>query len=596
MSARLRRRIPTAPSLVPFLLAALAVLLPVAAGGQEGGRSLVIESFDATLRVEEDGWLEVRERIEVAFRGSWNGIYRDIPVEYRTPQGFSYGLFLDDVTVLDGAGEPLEYTSSREGPYRRLKIRVPGAQDATRTVQVHYRVPNALRFHEEYDELYWNVTGDEWQMPIRRASAMVLLPDGAEHTRAASWTGGYGSSEDAAESTEIEQGFYFETTEELAYREGLTVAVAWAPGLVAAPSSFTRLRFFLRSNWPFFLPLLSLLLMWRWWWHRGRDPQRRSVAPQYAPPRGLRPAEAGTLVDNRPDLRDITAVVVDLAVRGWLRIEETGGEGMLSRLLDGRDYALTPLRPRRDWAELEPHERRVLEGLFAGGVDHEGIPAAVELSELKNEFYSELPGIRSSVFDSLVSKGFYEERPDKVQQRWMGIGAVLMGLGVVGGMLVAETFTLSPLTGVLAGVLTGLPVLAFGVFMPARTVQGTRALEEVLGFEEFLERVESDRFRRMIQGPEMFEAYLPYAMAFGVAEKWARAFEDLYTEPPDWYRGRWDGRFHALYLTNSLSSMSTTAASTMTSAPRSSGGSGFSGGGGGGFSGGGFGGGGGGGW
>lgn len=584
-------------TMVLALAATLALGLgaPRGAAGQEADRSLAIERFDATLQVEEDGWLEVRERIEVAFRGSWNGIFRDIPVEYRTPQGFSYGLFLDDVAVRDGDGRPLEYESSREGRYRRLKIRVPGARDATRTVQVTYRVPNALRFQEEYDELYWNVTGDEWQMPIRRASAVVLLPPGVENIRTASWTGGYGSSEDATEVEDTERGFYFETTEPLDYREGLTVAVAWEPGVVERPGALARARFFLRSNWPFLFPLLSLLLMWRWWWHRGRDPERRSVAPQYEPPRGLRPAEAGTLVDNRPDLQDITAVLVDLAVRGWHRIEETGGDGMLARLVDGRDYLLTPLRPRSAWSELEPHERRVLEGVFSGTGGDADLPEPVELSELKNEFYSEIPGIRTAIFDALVSRGFYERRPDKVQQWWMGAGGLLMGLGAAGGIFVAEAFTLSPLTGVLAGVLTGLPVLAFGIFMPARTVRGTRALEEVLGFEEFLERVESDRFRRMIQGPEMFEAYLPYAMAFGVADRWARAFEDLYTEPPDWYRGRWDGPFHALYLTDSLSGMSTTAASTMSSAPRSSGGSGFSGGGGG-FSGGGFGGGGGGGW
>jgi uncharacterized membrane protein len=144
----------------------------------------------------------------------------------------------------------------------------------------------------------------------------------------------------------------------------------------------------------------------------------------------------------------------------------------------------------------------------------------------------------------------------------------------------------SPTSALVAGILFGLPILGFGVFMPARTVTGTRALEKILGFQEFLDRVESDRFKKMITSPEMFEAFLPFAMALGVGEKWAKAFEDLYT-----------GTFRTGIFMNDLSALTAQAGSVMVSQPRSTGGSGFGGGGGGGgFSGGGFGGGGGGGF
>jgi uncharacterized membrane protein len=130
--------------------------------------------------------------------------------------------------------------------------------------------------------------------------------------------------------------------------------------------------------------------------------------------------------------------------------------------------------------------------------------------------------------------------------------------------------------------------------MPARTTNGTRALEGVLGFEDFLAHVESDRFNRMIKTPEMFEKFLPFAMALGVEKNWSKAFANIYTQPPQWYQGGSFGPpFFAYGFVNSLNSMSTQAASTFASAPRSSGGSGF---GGGGSSGGGFGGGGGGGF
>jgi len=247
-------------------------------------KSLEIERFDATLRVEESGWLDVREEILVRFTGSWNGIFRNIPVEYRTEQGFSFRLRLEDVSVTGEGGEALEFWSSRERHYRQLKIRVPGASDATRKVFIHYRVPNGLRFQEEYDELYWNVTGDEWDMPILAASAMVHLPPSLSGIRTASWTGGYGSTENAASVQESEGALFFESQRPLNFREGLTIAVAWNPGVVERPSTLDKVFAFLRANWLLTLPFVSLWFMWRLWASRGRDPAKLAISPQYEPP------------------------------------------------------------------------------------------------------------------------------------------------------------------------------------------------------------------------------------------------------------------------------------------------------------------------
>jgi uncharacterized membrane protein len=152
---------------------------------------------------------------------------------------------------------------------------------------------------------------------------------------------------------------------------------------------------------------------------------------------------------------------------------------------------------------------------------------------------------------------------------------------------------MQPPAGIVAGILSGLIMLLFGWFMPSRTVRGTRELEKVLGFQEFLSRVEADRIERTVKTPEMFEKYLPFAMALGVEDNWAKAFEGIYTQPPQWYTGPAGVHtFRPSTFTSNLGAMSSQAASVMASAPRSSGGSGFSGG----SSGGGFGGGGGGGF
>ncbi|MDH5588821.1 MAG: DUF2207 domain-containing protein [Gemmatimonadota bacterium] len=581
MNTRIPRSVTTAT------IALAAFLTSTSASAQ--GRSLEIASFDATISVEEDGWIEVREEIQARFTGSWNGIFRTIPVSYTTPQGFSYGLFLEDLRVMGPGGESLEYTTSRERHYLKLKIRVPGASDATREVVIAYRIPNALKFWDEYQELYWNVTGDEWEVPIRHASAMILLPPGLEGLRTASWTGGYGSTENGATVEETEEGFFFETRRSLNFREGFTLAVAWNPGVVSRPGVLARIWFFLRGNWPFFFPILSFAFM-AWLWHtRGRDPARLSIAPQYEPLAGMTPSEVGTLLDNSPDMRDITAAIVDLAVRGYLRIEEVEVTG-LKRFFGKDDWRFLPRTTGGPWSGLKAHERTLLEGLFGS----EGAPSPTRLSDLEHKFYRHLPVIQSRIFEALLAARYYHHRPDKVRQGYIGAGVVVAALGMAVGQF-ADLAGVAPLTPILAAILTAVPVFAFGWIMPARTIRGARALEHTLGFQEFLDRVESDRFERMVKSPEMFEKFLPFAMALGAERRWAEAFADIYTEPPSWYVGRWDGSFHSTRFVHAMGSMTSSASTRMASQPRSSGGSGF-GGGGGGFSGGGFGGGGGGGW
>jgi hypothetical protein len=566
-------------------LLALAVVLGTAAPAA-AQRTLVIQRFEAEVVVSEDGAIVVEETIVPRFTGSWNGIFRTIPVQYRTPQGLNYTLRLDVEAVTDGEGRELRYESSRERHYRKLKIWVPGAVDATRTVKIRYRVSNGLRFFEEHDELYWNVTGDEWEVPIEAASAHVRLPAGVSGVRATAFRGVHGSTDQAAVSIEP-TAVGVRTTRGLGFKEGLTVVVGWNPGVVRRPTAAERVAAEVYSNLPLAIPPLVFLGMWQLWRTRGRDPDLRPVAAQYEPPDHLSPAEIGTVVDGKPDMRDITATIVDLAVRGYVHITESEDERFFG-LFSNKDYTFTMKQPREAWSTLKSHERDLLRGLFGAGQDE------VSLSDLKNKFYKHLPGLRNDLYGMLVRGGYYAGRPDRVRLLYVLLGVFVGLLIAVGGASVMAAFGMQPAAGVVAGVLSGLIVVAFGWFMPARTVRGTRELEKVLGFQEFLSRVEGDRLERVVKTPEMFEKFLPYAMALGVEENWAKAFEGLSSQPPQWYSG--SGGVHTFRpatFTRNLGAMSTAAASTMSSAPRSSGGSGFSGGG---SSGGGFGGGGGGGF
>jgi len=553
-------------------------------------RQLTIQTFDALVEVHQDSTIEVTETLDVKFQGSWQGIYRNIPVEYRGSLGLNYTLFVEPESVTDSNGEPLKYEVSRRGQYKQLKICVPDAVDATRTIVIRYSVSDALRFFPDHDELYWNVTGNEWNAPIENASARIELPSGVTGLHAEAFTGGYGARGSDADVNVSGNAVTVVMRHALDYHEGLTAVVGWDKGFVHGPSAWQKISLFLRSNWPFFIPIAVFFLMGWYWYTKGRDPRRNPITVQYEAPDQLSPAEVGTLVDNEADMRDITATIVDLAVRGYLKIEEQDTSQALG-LIHHKNFIFHRLKPAQDWSSLKPHEQTLLAAFFDDGVSEQ-----VSLTDLQNRFYVHLPAIRNRIFDGLMESKFYLHRPDKVRQGWIAAAVFIGFASFFLGNALSNSMGISALTTILSGVFTAIIVAGFGYFMSARTVAGERELEKVLGFEDFLGRVEKDQIERMEKTPAMFEKYLPYAMALRVEKKWASAFQDIYRQPPQWYSAPYGSGFQTLWLINNLNLMSMQTGTAMASSPRSAGGAGGSGFGGGGFSGGGFGGGGGGGF
>ena len=334
-------------SLVPFSLAA---------------REIVVQHFDERVVISPDGTIEVTETIEAQFIGSnWHGIYRTIPVEYTTPAGLDYKLLLEPLSVADDTGQPLKYERSAGGRNTKFKIYVPNPDNATRTVVLRYRVLNALTFFEDHDEFYWNVTGNGWEAPIKRVTAEIDLPAGVTGLHAVSYSGAFGSRAQDATVESKSNSVQLRTTHPLEFHEGLTVVVGWDKGFVHEPTASQKILFILRSNWPIFIPIGVFILMFYWWWTKGRDPERNVIAVQYEPPDNLSPAECGTLVDSKVAMCDITATLVDLAVKGYLTIEHQDTDVRLG-LLD--DYVFHLKKPPEDWNNLKPHERQMLRGIF----------------------------------------------------------------------------------------------------------------------------------------------------------------------------------------------------------------------------------------
>lgn len=558
--------------------------------GVATAKSWRIADFQDNITVEQDGSALVTERISLVFVGEWHGIHRTIPIEYPGPNGTNYELFLQVKSVTDGQGGNLKYDSSTANGARDLKIYIPDAVDTTRTVEITYRVRNGTRFFKDYDEFYWNVTGNDWPVPIDHAEATVHFPEAAAGSlRAQAFTGVYGSSERNASAEVNGAETQFATNTPLPMRGGLTIDVYVPKDILKEPSALTKLLWFMGGNPVIFLPLVTLAGMFGLWWYKGRDPDPgMSVAPMYEPPFGISPAEAGTLLDDAIHPRDITSTMVDLAVRGYIKIEETAEKVLL---FTHKDYIFHLLKPRDQWgADLAPHERVMLENVFAGGAD-------TRLSSLKNRFYTAVPVIREDIMSALKRKGIYLIDPESANgYSLVAAIAILIPFAIFQYMGWANFFNSVPLL-IICLLISAVIWWLFARVMTAKTVKGAKTRIAVLGFQEFMNRVDGERLKLM--PPTTFEKYLPYAMALGVEHHWAQAFAGIVKDPPQWYvgPGGYVGGFNPIFFSSSMHSMAGDMHQVFVSAPRaSSGGSGFGGGGfggGGGFSGGGFGGGGG---
>jgi uncharacterized membrane protein len=563
------------------------VLLCIALAAPAFAREWRITNFASSMQVAPDGTTTVRENLTVSFEGEFHGIYRDIPIQYPGPHGSNYTLFLTVTGVTDGQGNKLKYDSSVQGDFRHLKIYIPDAVNTTKVVDISYTVKNAVRWFDDHDELYWNVTGNDWPVPIDSAMAIILFPpNAANNLRGQAFTGVYGS--EGRDATTVVNGNVVKvsTNSALEMREGLTADVYITKGVLTQPSQLTFALWFLRSNVIVLLPLWAFVVMFFFWWTKGRDPKADvSVAPMYDPPKDMTPAEVGALLNDAVHPRDITSTLVDLAVKGYLKIEEVESK-MLA--FSHRDYTFHSLKPQDSWSSLQAHERVMLNNMFAGVRDE------IQLSQLRNKFYVAIPTIKEDILAQLRGKGMYSVDPDSAHA-YVFIGVLLTALPfvLVQVLKIADVFASIGMV-ILAGLISLIIVFLFARIMPAKSLKGVRTKVEILGLQEFIQRVDSDRLKTM--PPDTFEKILPYAMALGIENHWAKAFAGLMQNPPTWYVGPnpYVG-FNPIFFAASMHAMATDAHQAFVAAPRaSSSGSGWGGGGGGGFSGGGFGGGGGG--
>jgi len=570
-------------------------------GAHHGAAQFAVERIDAyqvAIDIDASGELRVTETIDYDFGLSHrHGIFRNIPVRFDHDETYERIYPIDDIDVRGGSGRtPTDTEISDSGGVKTLKI---GDPDKTITGQhryvISYVVRGAVNRFPDHDELYWNAVGTEWSVAAGPVSVVVTGP--ADIGQTACFAGPQGSSLPCEGGTKAGRRATFRQ-ETLQPGEGLTVVVALPPDTVADPGpildekfAFERAFAVTKASLGLFSALLALLVAAVAWlyWRVGRDRRFVGQIPgllppdgvaaveerqpllaenegpvEYQPPKDMRPALMGVLIDERADPLDVTATIVDLAVRRHLRIDELPRRWFLSR----QDWRLTKLEPAPDDA-LCTWEEQLLDALFDTGNE-------VDISDLKNSFYVDLKKIQTSLYADVMSRGWFTRHPDKARGLWFAAGAVATAAGVGITVLLARETHLA-LAG-LPFVLAGLLLLAMHRRMPSRTAKGSAALAQALGFRRYLATAEKLQLQ-FEEGAGIFARYLPYAVVLGETKRWAKAFESLGAQAGDqvyWYGG--PSGFDARHFADSVSAFSSATSGTVASTPSSSGSSGFSGG------------------
>ncbi len=581
-SNRLRR---TCFLLVALLASVLcAVLVPAVMSGQARAQQAPVkswdfEAFDTSVTVNTDGSLSVAETQIANFQGSFHFLNRDLTsAEASFDEGRTYGrVRYTDIEVFDLAGHPWkDYKVQNIKGGKRVRIEF-SATDRQMGWVIKYRMTGAIIYAKDYDRLYFNTVSYQRDVAIKGSRTEVKMPAGTDMSKVRTTQYPNQNMPPASLDSGREGNvLWWETTQIPPYTT-LTVDVAFPKGTVKVPLAF-------RGGFGAVMITLAALLalgasggMTLLWYRKGRDigaPELDVV--RYQPPEDLRPAEVGFLMSEGSKLVDLTATIVDLAIRKKLVINEGAEKGLLKQ---GK-FSFQKWEPAGD--DVAPYERELLSGLFEKG-------DTVTEDDLENKFYTHIPTINTDLKEQVLGKGLFDGDPAKVKHHYYLIGFGLLALIALVAFLNRWVDPGYVYAFIPALAVSGLVVIGFGHYMPRHTAKGSQQYSYVSGFKEYMSTAEREEMKFMT--PENFQANLPYAMVLGVAKEWADKFKDIYTSPPDWYRGSYPGAFSTVYLVDSLSRMETSVSSTLMSSPSSSssgGGGGF----GGGSSGGGFGGGG----
>ncbi len=587
------------------------VLLGLIMGVNSYAKSYYYHLIEVDITVNQDSTFDVVERQTYKLDGSFGYFYRDIELK-----GLDH---ISDIKVFDSDDNELEedeYDLSYNGNRRHIQwnFNRRDFNDELKSWTVAYKVHGGLGFFKNYDELYWNAIFADRTVKVLFADVRVHLPENVEKSEIGQKIF-IGQSGDTAESSNYEilsDGVLRYMGVNLNLGEYLTIVASWPKGLIEKPFLYRNQTI----NWialllALILPFSIIRRSYRDWKEKGKDPKiDKTVIAQYEPPQDLTPGVVGILDDQRFSVKEVTATLVDLAVRGYIKIKE--GE---KKFLGQREYIFEKLKEGDD---LKTFEKRVMKGMFVGSslkIGNIGEIFKVILNkekrdkflkkptqekniissnDLRNKFYKSLKEIKEELHKEAVKTGYLTGNIENIRKKFQSKYGVLVISGIVMSfvsfiLFVAFGPIVVGLIFISIGILiSGITGTIFGYYMPSLTKQGADEKWKWLGFKEYLHTAE--RFRLGAETVDTFSKYLPYAIIFGVEKQWADRFADLKYQQPNWYvpavihssgsGGVGSGSFSG--LSSSISSFSTSISNTFASSPGGSGGGGSAGGGGGG--------------
>jgi uncharacterized membrane protein YgcG len=563
------------------------------------------------MQVSQDATLHLKETIKVHFDEPRHGLLRDIPCRYER-FGNAYSVILHLESVEDENRTKLPFSTSNQADDLTIKIGDANILvSGDKTYIISYTVVRAVNFFNGQPEIYWNVTGDRWPYQIKKVSFKIDLPvQASEIPQAATFVGPPGSTDSGLVDTSKADKTITFTCGTVDSGSGLTVGVRLPAGSINKPNAVSELLFYLMDWYPaLLLPLFVFIYMYQHWWRTGRDQGGGGPIPvDFEPPRELSPSQVGVVIDEVCDLTDVLATIVDLAVRGYLRIVKIGSSGnnyRFERLFARSSTEIDndkKYNTSYDDKNLKNFERSMLRHLF--DCDEKGdFAIAVDLVSLKERFYVHISTLKQEIYQSLIDLGSFKRNPDAVRGQFNLLGVLLAVASIILFACSQAPYSVSLGLGLM---LSAIITCAFAKAMPARTLMGSKQKRQCLGFGRFVMAAEKSRIEKLAkEDPTLFGRLLPYAMVLGAASQWAQAFKDLNLAPEqiqnNWYVYDQVGYFDPLALTIDLGQSMRSMSYALTAPPPSSSAGGAAGGGsftssGGGFSGGGFGGGGGGSW
>jgi len=509
-----------------------------------------------------------------------HGIYRKIPYVKTNREGKKFKMDLRVDSVLDEKGTRYIYKTIDSGDELQIKIGDPDRTITDKHIYIiSYKASGALTYFSDHDELYWNCSGNEWDVSISKTSCQVDLPadiDQAQINKTC-YTGTSRSTQQNCEGEVSENTVTFTSSNMLQSNEGMTVVVGFPIDKVARLEPKEVVPFF-KTFLGKIVAILLLILATFWyvvypfkiiyqWYKYGRDPKgiigeaRAWFDPPKTPSgkRFMTPGEVGTLGDETVDLKDISATIVDLARRGYLRIEERKKKDFYfvdtqkrhsseNWSPEPRETGFRVKHGMTDNNTLLPFERKLLNGFFK---DYDKIRLKDE------ELYETVEDVKKELYENVVREGLFPKNPQSIRTFYSAIGGI--ALGTLNLFLAAAAFI-------------------FGRNMPKKTVEGVNAFNVAKSLKNFLTSQER-QLTFQADKQMFFEKLLPYAVAFGVEKIWAKRFETMNLKQPDWYQGYDSTNFNSVVLANSISSSFSSFRSAATPTSSSSGfSSGFSGG------------------